>query len=267
MIAAKCWREMRLYALLYVVLLGGLLGLALLFWPDAREKLVEKGGQFEFLAPMQALKDFFKDAASRLEPAAFAAYVGVQQFFKGVNIVGVACAVLMGCSTIAKERERGTFELLASRPVSRGRILWSTTWVLALILVVPVFASSLLVLPYARAQGYELPVGGLLQASLHSSLFVLLFLGLTLLGSVLLRTQVEVATAIGAFVILQVGIYFVPVVQHGSLFRLTDYDVYRPMVPGNLDWTGFLLGTEVWLVLAVVGVWLLAFTLFRRRDL
>ena len=266
-IAGKTWREVRALAVLYVALLLCLLLLALAWWPEARLILEKKADLYRVLAPTEALKKFFQDAASHVESAAYAAYIGIQHFFKAVSIVGIACAVLLGTGTIAKEKERGTFEFLASRPVSRTGILWPITWVLTLCLVLPIFATSLIIPWLSPISGQTLPLHGLLQGALHSSLFVELFLLLTLLMSVLLKTQVQVATTIGAIVIFQVGIFFVPGIRNTSIFKLTDYEIYQFMVPGNLDYMAFFWSTDIWLILANGLLFLVTWILFRRRDL
>lgn len=266
-IASKTWREVRALVLLYLFLLFGLLLLALLYWPQARDILREMGGQYSFLAPTTALKKFFADASSHVESAAFAAYVAVQHFFKAISIVGIACAVLLGTGTIAKEKERGSFEFLVSRPISRFRILWPITWVLTLCLIVPIFVSSLLIPWISPLWGQSLPTRGLLQGAIHASLFVELFLLLTLLLSVLLKNQVQVATGIGAIVIFEVGIFFVPGIRNVSVFKLTDYEVYQFMIPGNLDYAHFFWSTDIWLILANLALFALTSALFQRRDI
>jgi ABC-type transport system involved in multi-copper enzyme maturation permease subunit len=266
-IAGKTWKEVRALALLYVTLLSSLLVLALAYWPEAREILEKKGEFYRMLAPTEALKKFFQDAASHVESAAYAAYIGIQHYFKALSIVGIACAVLLGTGTIAKEKERGSFEFLASRPVSRTAILWPVTWVLSLCLIVPIFATSLIIPWLSPISGQTLPIHGLLQAAVHSSLFVEMFLLLTLLLSVLMKTQVQVATGIGALVIFQVGIFFVPGIRNTSIFKLTDYEIYQFMVPGNLDYSAFFWSTDIWLVLANVVLFFTTLILFRKRDL
>ncbi|MFQ5506251.1 MAG: ABC transporter permease, partial [Planctomycetota bacterium] len=202
-----------------------------------------------------------------------------QQFFKGVNVVGIACAVLLGTSTVARERESGTLELLLSRPISRGGILWSKAWVLGVCLVVPIYLSSLSIIPLSKwVSSLEIepsatdlvmnvPAPELLMASTHASLFVLLFLAGAIVFSVMFRTQMHVAFVVGGLIVLEVGIYFIQVLRHGSIFMLADHDIYAPIMAGNVQWKSLFLGTGIWIALSVVLLYGLAHWRFKRMDI
>ncbi len=267
-IVKKTWKEMRALTLLYLMLLSLLLFLALIYWPESREIFVKKGKLYSAIAPTDSLKKFFWDvAAPYAEKAAYAAYVAIQHFYKGINIVGIATAVLLGTGTIAKERERGSFEFLTSRPISRDKILFSITGVLTLCLIVPIFITSMAIAWLAPISGQSLPLHGLVHGAIHSSLFVELILLLTLFFSVLMKTQVQVATSIGAFVIFQVGIFFITGVRKVSLFKLTDYEAYQAMIPGNVEYSRLFWSTHIWLILANLALFVATLLLFRKRDL
>lgn len=269
MIARKTWREVRGMTIGYFLILFFLIASAILYWPE----LVKDDG----LKRMRALKsfipgDFMKRMFQGVMDSGFPAYVTVQHFFKGINIAGIACAVLIGTGAISGERETGTIEMLLSRPVSRARILFQKWWVLVLCCTVPIFACSLLI-PWmeswidpktieARCDFY-----GLMHASWRGSLFVVLFLTLTLFFSVLMRSQVQVAFAIGGVIVAQVGMFFVQVLRNASVFRLSDYDVYWPIMIGNRNFGRMFWSEDIWLIAGIGLLYALTWWRFRRLDL
>ena len=263
MIAKKTWREVRAMAVVYTLVLQVMLTPAILLWPELRDKIPAIGTLF----PMQMIRDLFAAMSVPDDRAAYRAYVAVQLFFKGVNVVGLACAVLLGTGMIARERENHTLEFLLARPVARARVLWSKTWVIAACLVVPIFVTSYSAIPLSWSIGYDLPFVPLTLACAYSSLFVLVFFAFTALASVLCRTQVHVAFVVGVTVILQVGLLFLPSVHVASVFHLSDFEVYGPILAGNLQAWPLLKTRGVWLLLAIAVQYALAQRLFRRLDL
>jgi ABC-2 type transport system permease protein len=259
MIAANTWREIRLISLLYVLLLESLLVIAIVEWPPLRDKT-------ETLAPLQQLlpADFMKrwvaDVMSRDVDVAYGAYVAIQ-------IVGLACACLFGTALIARERENRTLELLLSRPVSRSRILLAKFAVCSAAIVVPIFATSWSAIPLSWAIDENLAFWPVTLGAAYASAYCLVFLALTGAFSVRLRTQIGVAFVVGAVVIFQVGLYFVPQVRAYSVFRLSDYDVYSPILAGNVSASSLLFGNGGALLLALAVTYCIADRLFQRAEL
>ena len=263
MIAKKTWREVRIMAFAYYVMLQVLLLIELWYWPLVRPSLQKATNPLLELIPAEFMKRWVQD----LQATGYAGYVYLEHFFKDCNVVGIACAVLIGTGAIARERETGTLEFLLSRPISRGRILWAKFWVMALCVVVPIYLSSLSLLVLSAEKEATLGLGDILIASTHASLFCLIFLALTLLVSILAKAQVHVAFIIGGFVIFEVGIYFVSGIRKFSIFRLADYDVYQPLAAGNLNFERFFFNTEIWLILALVLIYAVCHQLFKRTEL
>jgi ABC-2 type transport system permease protein len=263
MIARKTWREIRVMVITYALILEILLIPAIWLWPNLRNEAMALGR----IMPAQFLKRMFEQISSSSPEAAYRAYMAVQMFFKGVNVVGIACAVLIGTGLIARERENHTLEFLLARPVSRARVLWDKFWVSAVALVVPVLLTSWSAVPLSRAIGEDLPLGPVTLAAVHNSAFVLAFLAFTLVFSVLAKAQVHVAFAVGSVVIVEVAIYFIQEIRVASLFRLSDFDVYGPILAGNAGWAQVLGGRTIWLLAATAACYLAALRIFRRSDL
>lgn len=266
MIALKTWRELRGMTLVYLLILELMLIPAILLWPDLYADLQRPSALLQNI-PF----DFFKRAVDGMRhrdmDTAFLNYMALQMFFKGVNVAGIACAVLLCTGLIARERENATLEFLMGRPVSRARILWSKSWVTVLCLVVPVFLTSWSAIGWSDRIGFHLPLAEVTLASAHSAAFVLLVAALTVLFSVFCRVQAHVAFWVGGIVILELAIFFIPDIRHFSVFRLSDFDVYGPVMVGNLTLRKLFWSKTVWLLLGAAAVYGIALQVFRRSDL
>lgn len=262
MIARKTWGELRGMGVAYLLLLILQLLPAVLLWPNLRRG----GSLLTSMMPAEFLKNIARQVMQDDADSAYLAYMAVQLFFKGVNIVGIAAAVLMGTGLIARERENQTLEFLLSRPVSRSTILWNKFWVTAVIVVVPIFVSSYLAIPLSRIESVDqdLPLDRVMLGCFHNAAFCLLILAITTFFSVLARVQVFAAFWIGALVISQVAIYFIQEIRVVSLFRMSDFEIYGPIMAGNATFGGVFLDHTLWLLVATMAVYLAADRLFRR---
>lgn len=231
MIAGKTWREIRWMAVVYLLLFELLAIPVLLLWPDLYSDL-QKSSLFKNL-PIDFAKRIFEGVTDRNESAAYLNWVAVMLFFRSVNLVGIAGSVLMGTALFARERETQTLEFLLARPVSRGRILWQKSWPTALAVTVPVFLVNWSAILWSDLIGFSLPFYELTLASLHGALWVLAFLGLTTWISVRCRTQAHVAFWVGGLTILELGVYMTQRLRPYSIFRLSDFEWYGPILAGN----------------------------------
>ncbi|MFO1051544.1 MAG: ABC transporter permease subunit [Planctomycetota bacterium] len=265
MIARKTWREIRGMAIAYAVILELLLIPAVLLWPDVKQGL----SGLVRLMPMRSLRDAFNAMMSPDDDVAYRAYLAVQVFFKGTNIVGIAGAVLLGTGLIARERENQTLEFLVSRPISRSRILWGKFWVVALILIVPIFVTSWTVIPLSKVDSVavDIPFDVVTICCVHASAFVLAVLAITTLISVLGRSQVSTAFWIGAVVLVEATTYFVQGINAASAFRLSDFYVYGPVMAGNVPAMTLFLDKTIWLLVVAGAAYFAADRTFRKSGL
>lgn len=262
-VAAKTWREVRVLTFAYAIILElGLLA-AVLMWPTLRTEAAAIGR----MLPAEFLRRIADAIASPSGDQAYRAYMAMQMFFKGTNVVGLAFAVLLGTGIVARERETQTLEFLLGRPIARSQILLGKVLVIAAALVVPIVLTSLSAIPLSWIVEEDLEFGRVLGGSLHASAFALVFLGATTLASVGLRTQVHVASAIGALIILQVVVYFVQQIRVVSVFRLSDFDVYGPLLMGQSGFGALALESTLWLLLAAVALHVVADRAFARLEL
>jgi ABC-type transport system involved in multi-copper enzyme maturation permease subunit len=192
-------------------------------------------------------------------------------FLRSGNLVGIAAAVLLGTGLFARERENQTFEWLLSRPVARGSILWQKVWPASLCLVVPMFAVNASAFYWSSVIGEHLPLREMVLATTHASLFALAFLLLTTCVSVHLRVQAHVAAVVGAFAVLQLGLYLTQNIRPYTLFRLVDFDWYGPILAGNTRlWQMFDPisgpGYSTWLLVACAVFYGLAWRALNRAE-
>ena len=213
------------------------------------------------------MQNWVSDLMSPSMDAAFNTYMAIQMFFKAINIIGVACACLFGTALIARERENQTLEFLLSRPVSRSRALFSKFAVCGAAIVVPIFLTSWTAIPLSAYYGENLSFGAVTLGAAYGSLFCLLFLALNAVFSVRLRTQIDVAFIVGSVIVFEVCLYFVPEIRLYSLFRLSDYEVYSPILAGNRSVTDLLFGTGGWLLLGTGLAYFAADRLFQKAEL
>lgn len=268
MIARKTLRETWPILAAYVVLMELMLVAAVFYWPDLRDALakISKLGFLNVLGQLIPFDFLKRPFLTLVDPEKrYASYIALQHFFKGINIMGIAAAMLLGTFVIARERENGTLEILLSLPASRGRILAVKSLVLAIGLACGIFLTSLSLLLLDPLVGEGLAAVPLLLCSLHGTLTVLLFMAMTILASTFFRTQASVAFAVGVFIAVEFAVYFIQVARNWSFFRLCDFEVYFPILTGE---SGLPFWEFEWiLILGTALCYSIAHRRFVRGDL
>ena len=119
----------------YIVILEAALVAAILYWPKFRDNMPA----IAKLVPFESLQRLMDS----VEVAGYWPYLAVQQWFKGCSLFGLAAAAFLTSGVVARDADQKTAEFLLSRPVSRSRILL-TRWAAAVVLVVaPVYLTSI----------------------------------------------------------------------------------------------------------------------------
>ncbi len=270
MIAGKTWREIRWMTLVYIVIFEALAIPVLLLWPDLYDEFQRT--DLSGIVPIHFVKNIIKGVSDRSEEAAFINWCAVMLFFRSVNLVGIAGAVLFGTALFARERETQTLEFLLARPVSRRTILWQKSWPTALAVLVPIFLVNWSAILWSRTIGYDLPFWEVTLASMHGASFVLMFLAFTTWMSVRCRTQAHVAFWVGGITIVMLGAYMTQKVRPYSLFRLSDFEWYSPILAGNMKlWQMFdpirAPGFTTYVLAAAALFYVLAWRALRRLEL
>ena len=102
----------------------------------------------------------------------------VDQFIKNVGQVGSFAAILLGMSTVARERERGTAALVLSKPVSRPAFLGSKFASFVVTLLVGVVVADLADYAYTAALFEAMNIAGFVACC------ALIFVGIAVYGAV-----------------------------------------------------------------------------------
>lgn len=270
MIARKTFGEVWLMTLVYALMLVVLQVPIILLWPelydDLKKSALLRNAGFDFLQRIGT------GVTDRQEEVAYRNWIALMLFLRSVNLLGIAASVLLGTALFARERETQTLEFLLTRPVSRGAVLWQKSWPVVLCVVVPIFAVNTSAILWSRLIEMDLPLLPLTLANLHGSLFVLAILSFTTFVSVNCRVQAHVAFWVGGIVVLQLGIYLIPRLRGYSLFRLSDFDWYGPILAGNVDlaqmfvpWLG--PAHSLWLLLAIALFYGLSWRSLRNLEL
>ena len=231
MIAGKTWREVRMVGLAYILILEMLAIPVLMLWPEIYADL-QRSTLFRSLG-VDWIKRLGSGISQRNEEVAYLNWCAVMLFFRSTNLVGTAMSVLIGTGLFARERESNTFEFLLARPVSRSSILWQKFWPCALVVTVPIFLVNATAIPWSWTLELDLPKWELFLGCVHAASFTLLFLTMTMYLSIVVRVQAHVAAIVGAFAVIQIGIYLTQRIRPYSLFRLVDFDWYGPIMTGN----------------------------------
>lgn len=269
MIAGKTWREVRMVGLAYLVILEMLLIPVILLWPEIYADL-QRSTLFKSL-DVDWIKRLGGAISDRDGDAAYVNFCAVMLFFRSANLVGTATSVLIGTGLFAREREANTFEFLLARPVSRSSLLWQKYWPCVVVVTVPMFVVNATALPWSWSIDYDLPVWELLLATVHAAVFAVAFLTLTMFVSIVVRVQAHVAAIVGAFAVVQIGMYLTQRIRPYSLFRLVDFDWYGPIMIGNTPaWQMFDPiqgpGFTTYLILATVLLYYLSLRALQRAE-
>ncbi|MFT4515814.1 MAG: ABC-type transport system involved in multi-copper enzyme maturation permease subunit [Planctomycetota bacterium] len=269
MIAGKTWREVRMIGLAFILILEMLAIPVLLLWPDIYAEL-QRSTLLSNLG-VDWLKRLGSGISKHNEEVAYINWCAVMLFFRSCNLVGTATAVLVGTGLFAREREANTFEFLLARPTSRSSLLWQKFWPCAIVVTVPIFIVNASVLPLTWSLELDLPKWELFLASVHAAIFALAFLTLTMYVSIIVHVQAHVAAIVGAFAVLQIGIYLTQRIRPYSLFRLVDFDWYGPILTGNIPaWQMFDPirgpGFTTYLLAGTVVLYILSFCAIQRTE-
>ncbi len=269
MIAGKTWREIRMIGLAYILILEMLAIPVLMLWPDIYADL-QRSTLFRSLG-VDWIKRLGSGISQRNEEVAYLNWCAVMLFFRSTNLVGTAASVLIGTGLFAREREANTLEFLLARPISRSSLLWQKFWPCAVVVTAPIFIVNATAIPWSWQLELDLPKWELFLASLHAAIFALAFLTLTMYVSIIVRVQAHVAAIVGAFAVLQIGMYLTQRIRPYSLFRMVDFDWYAPIMTGNTPaWQMFdpirSHGFTTYLIAATVLLYVLSWRAIHRTE-
>lgn len=237
----------------YFVLMAVALAAAILYWPDFRDNLPS----IVKLLPFDALREL----VAGIERFGYWAYFAIQQDFKGCSLFGLAAVALFGSGVVAREADQKTAEFLLSRPVSRTRILLVRFATAAVLVLAPVFLTSLGGMWLSPVVGERLAPGPVLAAAAYLGLFLLMQLAFCVWLSAGSEHQLRAGVILIGIMLFQFALYLVKGVGDWTLYALVDPSRLGPIQAGRFPWreaAGFAAAT--------IGFLLLAIRRFARRD-
>lgn len=203
---------------------------AILWWPDFAPNVAN-------LKPFTAGLPVLGDMLDMVDEGGVVAYVIAQHFFKAINALGAAAAILFAIGVVAGEVHRGTLEVWLARPVTRTRLLTERYALGLLSIAIPVFASSATIPWLLSMVDESMQMADLMRCSLHSFLFVLCIYSVTFLWSALDSQPIRIAVVLLFLAVFQFAIYMIKTITNYSLFRLVDVETYMEIVDlDRLDW-------------------------------
>ncbi|WP_145186703.1 ABC transporter permease subunit [Planctomycetes bacterium Pla163] len=189
-------------------------------------------------------------------------YFSSQQFFKFANTLGTGAAVVFAAGAVAGETQGGTLEIYLARPVSRAR-LFAERWLAgALALIVPLVASSALIVPLAAVLDVEIVTSTeqMVRAACYQSVFLLMFYSAAYAVSVFVVRALTVVLSLLFVTIGMYALYLVPGANEWSIYQWTDVQTFVKLAnhwASPTQWARPTIGAVSFTALAWFG--------FRRR--
>lgn len=193
-------------------------------------------------------------------------FIGAELYSFMLPIVAITIAVGIGASTLAKEEESGTLELLLAGPLSRRRILFEKALALAVNVCSMAAATGLgLVLGTVLVEEFNLSFSSILWVNVAVSLLgiVMGYFALLVTAHGLSR-GVALGATIGGYIIM----YFantlpnlVATLEPVRPFSVMRYFDYQAILNGNTNWLHMLVLLSASVVLYALAQWR-----FSRRD-
>jgi ABC-2 type transport system permease protein len=193
-------------------------------------------------------------------------YLNSQLLYFTVPLILAILAIGLGTSLVGREESSGTLEGLLARPVSRGKILAAKAIAGLLIVLIVTFVTSVTIGGLCKLVHLEVPLANIAVACLACYLLILTFGASAFLLTATGRGRVA---ALGIAVAYGMGGYVVSSLAPNVHWLkgpslIFPYHYYRT--------ADILKGTFVWssiafFVLFILGCGVVAWMVFRRRDL
>jgi ABC-type transport system involved in multi-copper enzyme maturation permease subunit len=224
-------RELRAVAwkaLAYALVLEAMLVAAILYWPQFRDNIPA----ILRLVPGKVMGGMVAAMTSQGAQG----YVTFQHFFKGCHLLGGAAAAVFAAGAVAGEAHRGTLEIWLALPFSRRRLLAERYVAGLLAVALPILATTATIpwlLSLVKEDSRLLPYA---LAAVHECVFLAAIYSATFLVSALGSRPVAIAFGAILVLVLELALYLVMDLTHGSIYRLADIDRFsRIYETGALD--------------------------------
>jgi ABC-2 type transport system permease protein len=187
----------------------------------------------------------------------------IDQILKNVSQFGILAAILLSMGAVATEKDRGTAAFVLSKPASRAAFLGAKLVAIALDLFIAVGAAGIAGYAYTAYLFSAPPVGGYAAMCLLLWLSLVVYAGLTFLGSTLTRSAAAGAGIGFAFLVLTGIVGALPTI--GRFMPGGLIGPARALALGNDP--GDVLGPVVLNVALIAILAVAAWAAFRRQEL
>lgn len=247
----------------WVVGIAAFISINILVYPSFRDQADQLNAVFANMP--EAARNLFSDTGEFMSPVG---YLSSQVFYLMLPLLFSFLTISMGASLIAREERDKTIELLLSRPVSRGTLLFGKALAgLAAALLVGVAVALLCSIEVSLVGFAGISARWVFAATLFALLISVLFgaiaFCLTALSAVGRRASLAVAALFGLSGYI-VGSLDGVVTSLQGVTKLFPYHYYQPadVLRGTLPWRVMVVFVAIIVLLALLG-WLG----FRRRDI
>ena len=248
--------------LMFSVFGTGMLWLYILIFPS-----MEKLGH-DLISYMEALPP----AVTDLFPVSEATFASIENFLAMehyslmIPLFIIFMLVAMAAAAFASEIERGTAEILLSRPISRIKLFFNRYLVGIAGLVIFIVASTLMIIPLASLHDVDYSLTNFISISILCLLFGWAVYSVAILFSAMFSEKGKVYMVMGG---MMVGMYVLQIVasisekwdyvQYFSFFYYYDYN--KAILENSIEITNIILFVVVAVVCSIAGVYW-----FNKRD-
>lgn len=229
---------------------------------------MEKIGQ-DLMTYMEALSPAITDLFP-ISEATFASienFLALEHYSLMVPLFIIFMVVAMAAASLAWEVERGTAEILLSRPISRVKLFFSRYLVGVSGLIIFIVASTLMIIPLAGLHGVDYNLTNFISISLLSLIFGWAIFSIGMFVSAVMSERSRVYMIMGG---MMVGMYVLQIVssisekwdyvQYLSFFYYYDYN--KALLKNAIDPVNVILFVSVIIIFTIAGVYW-----FNKRDI
>lgn len=235
--------------------------LSLSFYASFRDQAAQLNEIFNRLPT--AAQSLFSDTTDFLTPEGF---LSARLFYLLLPLLLSILAIGLGSSLIAKEEDRGTLEILLSRPISRSKLLAGKAFAGLIIILAVSLVSLITAVIVCKLVKLEVAFDRIILATLLATLLALVFGAIAFAVAAHGRAR---AASVGIATLFGVASYLISSLDEVVEVlrwpaKLLPYHYYRPgeVLVGNFNWR-----FAVVLICVVAGLVLFSFLSFRQRDL
>ncbi len=251
------------------------------FFKVFRKEMIEQWRTYRFLVVIAVLVVFGMTSplVAKFMPELFKAIPGIPasvlasmppptvadavgQYIKNMNQFGILLALLVTMSVIVQEKERGTAAIVLTKPVSRETFVLAKFAAMVVTLLTGVVIAALGCWYYTYVLFQAIPWGAFLAANGLMMVAFMVYIGLSLFGSTIAKSQGMALGLAVVFLIVISIIGAIPTIGNYTPARLFTWAATLLLGQSSPAWWAFVI--SIGLILAAL---LAACMIFRRQEI